>query len=90
MRRRADQPQPGRGDPARQQRRTAAEEHRTDPEDEVVQQPGVTSVIPGARSPEQARANAAAGELPPLGDDFLAAVADLYDRELREAVHPRW
>jgi aryl-alcohol dehydrogenase-like predicted oxidoreductase len=56
----------------------------------VVQQPGVTTVIPGARSPEQARANAAAGELPPLGDDFLAAVADLYDRELRESVHPRW
>jgi len=56
----------------------------------VVQQAGVTTVIPGARSPEQARANAAAGELPPLGDDFLAAVADLYDRELREAVHPRW
>jgi len=56
----------------------------------VVQQPGVTTVIPGARSPEQARANAAAGELPPLGDDFLAAVADLYDRELREAVHARW
>ena len=56
----------------------------------VVQQPGVTSVIPGARSPEQARANAAAGELPPLGDDFMAAVADLYDRGLREAVHPRW
>ena len=27
----------------------------------VVQQPGVTTVIPGARSPEQARANAAAG-----------------------------
>ena len=56
----------------------------------VLQQPGVTTVIPGARSPEQARANAAAGELPALGDDFLAAVADLYDRELREAVHPRW
>ncbi|SDU84183.1 Predicted oxidoreductase [Microlunatus sagamiharensis] len=56
----------------------------------VVQQAGVTTVIPGARSPEQARANAAAGELPPLGDDFLAAVADLYDRDLREAVHPRW
>jgi aryl-alcohol dehydrogenase-like predicted oxidoreductase len=56
----------------------------------VVQQPGATTVIPGARSPEQARANAAAGELPPLGDDFMAAVADLYDRELRESVHSRW
>ena len=56
----------------------------------MVQQPGVTTVIPGARSVEQAQANAAAGELPPLGDDFMAGVRDLYDRELREQIHPRW
>ena len=56
----------------------------------VIQQPGVTSVIPGARSIEQAQANAAAGELPALGADFMAAVVDLYDRELREQIHPRW
>jgi aryl-alcohol dehydrogenase-like predicted oxidoreductase len=56
----------------------------------VVQQPGVTTVIPGARSPEQAQANAAAGSLPALGDDFLAAVAGLYDREIRPLVHDRW
>ncbi len=56
----------------------------------VVQQSGVTSVIPGARSPQQARANAVAGELLPLPADFLAAVADLYDRELRAEIHPRW
>ena len=56
----------------------------------VVQQPGVTTVIPGARSPEQARANAAAGSLPALPSAFLDAVADLYDRRLRAAIHPRW
>jgi len=56
----------------------------------VVQQPGVTTVIPGARSPEQARANALAGDAPPLGGDFLAAVAALYDTELRASVHDRW
>jgi aryl-alcohol dehydrogenase-like predicted oxidoreductase len=56
----------------------------------VVQQHGVTTVIPGARSVEQARANAAAGELAPLGEKFLAAVRDLYDERLREAIHPRW
>src|SRR3954447_6293479 len=56
----------------------------------VVQQQGVTTVIPGARSPEQARANAAAGAAPPLGDDFMRAVKDLYDRELRASVHDRW
>jgi hypothetical protein len=33
----------------------------------VAQQPGVTTVIPGARTVAQAKANTAAGELPPLG-----------------------
>jgi aryl-alcohol dehydrogenase-like predicted oxidoreductase len=56
----------------------------------VIQQPGVTTVIPGARTPEQARANAAAGLLPALPAAFLDAVADLYDRRLRAAIHPRW
>jgi aryl-alcohol dehydrogenase-like predicted oxidoreductase len=56
----------------------------------VVQQPGVTAVIPGARSVEQARANAAAGALVALGDPFMQAVADLYDERLRASIHPRW
>jgi aryl-alcohol dehydrogenase-like predicted oxidoreductase len=56
----------------------------------VVQQPGVTTVIPGARSVEQAQANATAGELAPLSEVFLAAVRDLYDERLRDAIHPRW
>jgi aryl-alcohol dehydrogenase-like predicted oxidoreductase len=56
----------------------------------VAQQPGVTTVIPGARTAAQARANAAAAELPPLGPDFLAGVRELYDRELRDEIHDRW
>ncbi|WP_031509257.1 aldo/keto reductase [Streptomyces megasporus] len=56
----------------------------------VVQQPGVTSVIPGARNPEQARANAAAAALPPLSKETLAAIEDLYDRRIRAQVHHRW
>jgi aryl-alcohol dehydrogenase-like predicted oxidoreductase len=56
----------------------------------VIQQPGVTTVIPGARNPEQARQNAAAAGLPPLADPVLAAVRDLYDRRIREQVHQRW
>jgi len=47
-------------------------------------------VIPGARTAAQARANAAAAELPPLGPDFLAGVRELYDRELRDEIHDRW
>ncbi|MEU8351120.1 MULTISPECIES: aldo/keto reductase [unclassified Streptomyces] len=56
----------------------------------IVQQPGVSSVIPGARSPEQARANAAAAGLPALPAATLEAVRDLYDRRIREQVHARW
>lgn len=56
----------------------------------IVQQPGVTSVIPGARNPEQARANAAAAGLAPLPEETLRAVEELYDRRIRAQVHHRW
>lgn len=56
----------------------------------IVQQPGVSTVIPGARNVDQARANAAAGLVGELPADFLAGVADLYDRRIREQVHARW
>jgi aryl-alcohol dehydrogenase-like predicted oxidoreductase len=56
----------------------------------VVQLPEVSTVIPGARSPEQARMNAAAGSVPDLGDAFRSGVRDIYDRRFREAVHSRW
>lgn len=56
----------------------------------IIQQPGVTTVIPGARNREQALANAAAAELPALPQTFLDGVRELYDTELREGIHPRW
>jgi aryl-alcohol dehydrogenase-like predicted oxidoreductase len=56
----------------------------------VAQQPGVTTVIPGARTVAQARTNAAAADLPPLGDDFMIEIRELYDRELRTQIHDRW
>jgi len=56
----------------------------------VAQLPGVSTVIPGARSSQQAEANAAAGSIAPLGDAFTAAVRELYDRRFREASHARW
>lgn len=54
------------------------------------QQPGVTTVIPGARNPEQAVTNAEAGLVPPLGAEFLDGVRALYDERIRELVHSRW
>ncbi|GAA4042502.1 aldo/keto reductase [Streptomyces shaanxiensis] len=56
----------------------------------IIQQPGVTTVIPGARSPEQARANAAAAALPDLSDETLAAIQNLYDRRIKDQVENRW
>jgi aryl-alcohol dehydrogenase-like predicted oxidoreductase len=55
----------------------------------IIAQEGVTTVIPGARSPEQARANAAAAAVR-LPEGFDAAVHELYDRYFRGTVHARW
>ena len=56
----------------------------------VIDQPGVSTVIPGARNPEQVRGNAASASLAPLREDQLAGVRDVYDRLIRPLVHDRW
>jgi aryl-alcohol dehydrogenase-like predicted oxidoreductase len=56
----------------------------------VIDQLGVSTVIPGARNPEQVRGNAAAAALPALREDQLSGVADVYDHLIREHVHDRW
>ena len=56
----------------------------------IAQQPGVTTVIPGARSVAQARANAAAAAIPDLDTELLDQMARLYDRRIRPLVHDRW
>lgn len=50
----------------------------------------VTCAIPGARNVAQARSNAAAGSLPPLDDQTMAAVRRVYDERIRGLVHSRW
>jgi len=50
----------------------------------------VTCAIPGARTPDQARANAAASELPPLDQSTMDAVRAIYDTRIREHVHGLW
>jgi aryl-alcohol dehydrogenase-like predicted oxidoreductase len=56
----------------------------------VLDQPGVSVVIPGARSAEQAVANAAAATLAPLSAETLTAVHAIYDELVRPSVHARW
>jgi aryl-alcohol dehydrogenase-like predicted oxidoreductase len=56
----------------------------------IVDQPGVSVVIPGARNPEQARSNAAAADVPALTADQMRAVAQVYDELIAPQVADRW
>jgi aryl-alcohol dehydrogenase-like predicted oxidoreductase len=56
----------------------------------IIDQPGVTVVIPGARNPRQATANAAAAGLAPLPERTHQAVTDIYDELIRSTVHDHW
>lgn len=56
----------------------------------IASQPGVTSVIPGARNVAQAASNAAAGEVDVDLNGFDTAVHDVYDRLLKADIHPQW
>jgi len=56
----------------------------------IIDQPGVSVVIPGARNADQARANAAAADLSRLDAQTQDALAAVYDERIREHVHDRW
>lgn len=56
----------------------------------LIDQPGVSTVIPGARNAEQARGNAAAAALAPLTAEQSGALARLYDDRIQVHVHDRW
>jgi aryl-alcohol dehydrogenase-like predicted oxidoreductase len=56
----------------------------------VIDQPGVTTVIPGARNVEQALGNVAAAALPSLTAAQLADLERVYDERIRAHVHDRW
>ena len=50
----------------------------------------VSCAIPGAKTPDQAKANAAAADLPPLDAETVDAVRRVYDDRIREHVHRSW
>jgi aryl-alcohol dehydrogenase-like predicted oxidoreductase len=50
----------------------------------------VSVVIPGARNPQQALANAAAADLPPLSAAVMDEIRRIYDEDIRVHVHARW
>jgi aryl-alcohol dehydrogenase-like predicted oxidoreductase len=56
----------------------------------ILQHEGVTAAIPGAKSPDQARANAAAASLAPLPPATEERVWELYETRIKPLVHQRW
>lgn len=56
----------------------------------VLDTPGITAVIPGAKSAEQARRNAAVGDLPSLPASSGETISRVYEEEFRPLVHDRW
>ena len=56
----------------------------------ILDQPGVSVVIPGARTPQQARDNVASADLAPLPAPTLAEVRAVYDDLVAPLVADRW
>ena len=56
----------------------------------ILMDPAISVVIPGARNAAQARANAAAGDLPPLPPVTMEALAALYRTDIAPHVHHLW
>jgi aryl-alcohol dehydrogenase-like predicted oxidoreductase len=50
----------------------------------------VSTVIPGAKTPEQARANAAAADLPAPSPATMERIAEIYRERVAPLVHQRW
>ena len=51
---------------------------------------GVTAAIPGAKSPEQAKANAAAADLAAIPPATLDQIRVMYEERIKPLVHQRW
>ncbi len=56
----------------------------------VLMHPEVSVVIPGASRAAQVRENVRAASLPPLTEAQMEGVKQIYDRYLRETIHPQW
>lgn len=50
----------------------------------------VSTVIPGAKNPQQEEQNAAAADLPPLNPETMQKVAGIYEQRIKLLVHQYW
>ena len=56
----------------------------------ILMDAGVTTVIPGAKTAEQAHANARASDLPPISEREMIALRTIYDQSIAPHVHQVW
>lgn len=56
----------------------------------ILMHDAVTCVIPGAKRPSQAEDNAKAADFPPLPDETMKDVRDLYESRIKPIVHQYW
>ena len=52
--------------------------------------PEVSTVIPGAKNPRQAEENAKASDLPPLREEVMESIREIYEKYILPDVHHRW
>jgi aryl-alcohol dehydrogenase-like predicted oxidoreductase len=56
----------------------------------ILMHPAVSCAIPGAKRPDQAEDNLAAAEMPPLLEEIMDRIREIYDRYIRPEVHHQW
>lgn len=56
----------------------------------ILMHDAVTCTIPGAKRPLQEKDNAAAADFPPLSDEIMKAIKDLYESRIKPQVHQYW
>jgi len=56
----------------------------------ILMQDAVSVVIPGAKSPQQAKENVAAAALPPIPAEAMQKIAAIYASRIKPFVHQRW
>ena len=56
----------------------------------ILMHPAVSCAIPGAKRPDQVDDNVAAADMPPLSDEVMDRIREIYDRNIRQEVHHLW
>ena len=56
----------------------------------ILMHPAVSCAIPGAKRTDQVDDNVAAAEMPPLSEELMDRIREIYDSSIRQEVHHLW